>query len=502
MDNAQADSAIWRDDDYGIKVTDPRLVGRHNSVVAYVQILHKNGTGIEVVLPGEVLITNSSRVEEFLVDVPNGLELKADLLRIAGDERNRLIEKKASKKKDEPSRREQDVRGPGEEWMDALHYDARGRSVSEDVHNITLALEYHQKWQGRFSFDSFLNQILIDGEQSLSDAGLANIIRWFGATDPFQFSGNYEKRYQRGIYSTAIQNTFDSLYDWITSLEWDGTPRLLTWMPRMCGSPDTPLSAWIGKMTIMEMTARALTPGCMARQVPVWEGPENKGKTRTIKALGDPWAITFDMSMDTKEAHMAVQGVWVGELAELDTLRKTSESRLKSFISQTDDTFIPKYSNNRAAYPRRAVFIGTTNDDDYLPPKGTSTRWYPIRTEWFNHQMVRQERNQLFAEAVAIFKANPDIDWWEEPASLKKEIAASRKARRAFNPYEAKLKEWLEGEETTTWPKIADGLLQLDMKDWKDKSLQAQITDALKALGWRKNHTETVNEWLAPIDEA
>ena len=198
-------------------------------------------------------------------------------------------------------------------------------------------------------------------------------------------------------------------------------------------------------MTIMQMVARALTPGCMARQVPIWEGPENKGKTRMINLLGKPWSITFDMSLDSKEAHMLVQGVWLAEIAELNALRVTkTETRIKSFISEVKDSFIPKYSNNRVSLPRRCCFIGTTNDDDYLPSLTGNTRWYPIRTEWFDHERMEQERDQLFAEAASAFRTNPDVAWWEEPQGLQAEVKASRESRRPFNAYEDELKVWLD----------------------------------------------------------
>ena len=68
------------------------------------------------------------------------------------------------------------------------------------------------------------------------------------------------------------------------------------------------------------MVARALSPGCTARYVVILEGDESIGKSKLVLDLGAPWSQVFDHTMDSKEAHIAVQGCWVAELAELDSL--------------------------------------------------------------------------------------------------------------------------------------------------------------------------------------
>jgi hypothetical protein len=46
---------------------------------------------------------------------------------------------------------------------------------------------------------------------------------------------------------------------------------------------------------------------------------------------------------------------------------------------------------------------------------------------------------------------------------------------------------WPFKRNQTSWQEIARYFLKLDTPEkWKDKSLQGQIADALKALGWRK----------------
>lgn len=385
-----------------------------------------------------------------------------------------------------------------------LQVDSKGRP-KETFFNMSMILQRHDEWTGRLSFDEFRNTMLLDNVV-VTDTTEHRIAEWMGKT--YGFGGNHARVITRAIHAASTTQTFDSLQTWISKLPvWDGNSRIHSWMVECCGAEDTPLTHWISYVTIMQMVARAKTPGCMARFVPVFEGPENRGKTRCIKLLGDPWSMTFDMSMDNKEAHMAMAGCWVAELAELDTLRKTTETRLKSFISQQDDTYLPKYSNNRVSHPRRTVFFGTTNESNYLPSEQGNTRWLPIGTEWFDLERIESEREQLFAEAIAMFEAIPDIKWWEEPEEIKDTITEARDDRRIINVYEDPLMRWLDGRSESggprdhvTWSEIADEFLGLDKKEWKDKSLQWQITQALKAHGWKPRRTYIESVDMSSID--
>jgi hypothetical protein len=388
-----------------------------------------------------------------------------------------------------------------------LQIDTRGKA-KETFYNMSMILQYHPAWRDKLRFDSFLNISLLE-DSPVTDVTEMRIAEWMG--EQYGFGGNNPKTLTRAVHAASSVCTYDSLQEWVYALPgWDGNHRLKTWMVKCCGSPDEVTTAWIGYVTIMQMIARAQTPGCMARLVPVWEGPENKGKTSAIMILGEPWAMTFDMSMDSKEAHMAIQGCWVAELSELDALRKTTETRLKSFISQVKDSYVPKYANYRVDHPRRTVFFGTTNEDSYFQGETGNTRWLPIRTESFDLNKLRACRDQLFAEAIAIFNATPDIEWWEEPPIVREAIAAARDQRRILNVYEDDLKDWLDGKpisrkkkydyegrlideptpekyDEVTWPDIAERYFQFESREkWGNKVVQAQVGSALQALGWRR----------------
>jgi putative DNA primase/helicase len=240
----------------------------------------------------------------------------------------------------------------------------------------------------------------------------------------------------------------------------------------------------------------------------VLEGDEQIGKTEFVLALGGEWAGNLEMTMDSKEAHMSIAGRWVIELSELGSLRRSSLERIKQFISARHDSYVPKYSNNRVDIPRRCVFVGTTNDQDYLVGDSENTRFLPVETHLFNHDKVRKEREQALAEALLWWKANHN-SWWFPPEDIQIVWQEKREERRELNPYEEQLSIWLNrdeqcAQEHITWPYIAKHFLELDNERMGNKLIQSQVTSALKRLGWarapqkREPGGERVYPWVRP----
>jgi predicted P-loop ATPase len=246
----------------------------------------------------------------------------------------------------------------------------------------------------------------------------------------------------------------------------------------------------ISRLLPVSMVARVDKPGCQCRSVVILEGPEDQGKSKLVEALaGRAWYRAISFSLESKESHMILQGVWVAELAELASLSKTEDARLKSFITLQSDDYVPKFANAPVSRPRRTVFVGTVNpegDGTYLRGQTGNTRFLPIPVTAIDLDGFLAIRPQLFAEALAYYKAHPD-DWWRLSSDGQAQAQDERGARRQRSVYEDSLGEWLAGRLTTTWEEIAQSYLQLEAKErWKDKGLQMEIAKALRALGWRK----------------
>jgi putative DNA primase/helicase len=154
----------------------------------------------------------------------------------------------------------------------------------------------------------------------------------------------------------------------------------------------------------------------------------------------------------------------------------------------TQDDYIPKYSNTRVTYPRRTVFVGTTNEQHYLKGLSGNTRFLPIPTQTILVDLFEARRDQLFAEALVYYSDHLQ-DWWRMPGDVKDEAIDMREERRHVNEYEDKLRDWLAHEKAgrtqISWEEIATEVLRISTPEgWKDHRLLMLVRQAMSTLGW------------------
>ena len=83
---------------------------------------------------------------------------------------------------------------------------------------------------------------------------------------------------------------------------------------------------------------------------------------------------------------------------------------VKAYITSQKDSYRPPYQKNVQTIPRRRVFIGTTNNPQFLTDKTGNRRFYPVKcgsdgyTLLDNEKIVREYIRQAWAEAVQLYK--------------------------------------------------------------------------------------------------
>ena len=369
-------------------------------------------------------------------------------------------------------------------WREQLLTKKNGEPLCNLV-NIGLILANHPAWQGVFWFDVVRGQPRVK-DKPLTDQALTEIGQWLGLHE--RMSVSHLRPLEHCILAECHNNERDLLQHWLNNLpRWDGQPRLTVWLGDVAEVEQTAYGMAVSRLLVLSMVARALHPGCLYRYVVILEGPEESGKSSLVRTLAGEWYVELSMGLESKDAHMMLQGAWLAEMAELDSLTRTEETRLKSFITMQEDSWIPKYSNLRHTQPRRTIFIGTTNDESYLKGQTGNTRFLPLKTGHIRPDLLAAMREQLFAEALHEYHASPET-WWCLPDDVQAEAREARELRRVTSVYEESLEGFLRiwPGNTITWPEIAEQFLHLDTAAWKDRSLQMQIMAAVKALGWKK----------------
>ena len=206
---------------------------------------------------------------------------------------------------------------------------------------------------------------------------------------------------------------FDPLCDSLRSLSWDGTPRVDSWLTQYLGAQDSSYVRLVGRWWLISAVARAFRPGCQVHHALILEGSQGAGKSTVVQLLaGEDFYLEDVGDVGSIEAAKQLQGMWLVELAELDALRRAEQTTIKRFVSQRTDRYRPSYGRRAQTFARRCVFVGTTNRTDYLRDATGGRRFWPVRCGDIKLDAVAADRDQLLAEAVALFDAGHA--WWPQ----------------------------------------------------------------------------------------
>jgi len=282
--------------------------------------------------------------------------------------------------------------------------------------NVEIILENHPAFKGLLKWDEwaraprYFGNALNTAKCTKTDSMMTEIEYFLQRNEGVKLS---TLGIRQAIIHVALANKYDPLKEHLLSLTWDGIDRYSSFLAKRCGAIDrTGVPGFlelVGTRALLARIARALSPGCQNDAVLVLEGDEGIGKTSLVRALAGEWGSESCLSFADKDLKLLAASKWVIELAELSSLKKSEVELMKSFISTKVDTFRPLYHTDMGDFPRRCVFIGTTNDDEYLE-RGLNRRFWPVRCERIDVDAVHAEIHQINAEGVWRFINNQK--WW------------------------------------------------------------------------------------------
>src|ERR1019366_3617763 len=97
------------------------------------------------------------------------------------------------------------------------------------------------------------------------------------------------------------------------------------------------------------------------------EGTQGTRKSSALRIIGGDHFAELTASPNSKDFEQQLQGVWLGEFAELNALRRTEDiARVKQFVTNRVDHFRMPYGRVVSDFPRRTVVCGSTNEECWL----------------------------------------------------------------------------------------------------------------------------------------
>ena len=383
---------------------------------------------------------------------------------------------------------------PVTDWRVQLLYDKKNELNARDCGNMRLFMTYHDDMIGVFKKDLFAEQIIVTNApwspsrtpRILQDDDIDHAREWL------QRHGLKPSGAEAGaaIRLAAAANAFDPICDYLDGLTWDQKPRLDAMLTYYFGAIPTNLTPIVSAKFMISAVARAMRPGCKVDTMLILEGPQGAKKSSGIAALfGEEFTrLSTNLFDSTKLAVETMTGAWCVEVAEMAALLKqaSANEKIKAIISTQVDTVRLSYARVTGQYKRRSILIGTINpgDNGYLSDMTGNRRYWPVTVENVSLEAINRDRDQLWAEAVARYKANEP--WWLDDDEMI--FTAQREAaeRVETHPWE----ECLLGNQDFTaneWVTVSNAFEALGILP-KDRTPFAQKTVAacLRRLGYTR----------------
>lgn len=318
--------------------------------------------------------------------------------------------------------------------------------------NITRILTLDPRWRDALWFDDFLATVMADG-RPVTDAIQTEISLWLAETYQIHVP---TVKVGEAVDNVARKKRRHVVREWLRSLQWDGERRLHKLLSGYLGAQHMDLTAAIGTRWMLSAVARVAEPGtgwqgrggpgCKVDAMLVLVGAQGCGKSTALSILGGDWFRDSDLRIgDGSDQYLQLRGAWIYEAAEVDGWNKRQQAEIKAFLSSAEDYYRAPYGKHPEPHPRQVVFGGTTNKMDFLADPTGSRRFLPVRVGEIDVAALRRDRDQLWAEAVALYDAGEP---WHLDAREADLLSLSAEMHRQVDAWEEAILKYV----AQNWP--------------------------------------------------
>ena len=364
-------------------------------------------------------------------------------------------------------------------------------ALASNVGNVLLALQQEPEFAGAFGYDEMQRcEVLVRPlfgndpnfvPRPVTDADVTAVqahLQWFG----FRRLG--KSATHEAIDKHARENAFHPVRNYLNALQWDGTPRLATWLADYFGADQTDYSEGIGTMFLIGMVARIFQPGCKFDYLLILEGPQGSFKSTACSILAGRYFSDHLPDITSKEAFLHLRGRWLIEVAELRAYSRAAVDHFKEFLVRDVERYRPPWGRKEVHEPRQTCFIGTTNKSAYLRDETGNRRFWPIQTRNIDVDGLRADRDQLFAEATKLYRDG--APWWPDRAFEMRCAAIEQEARFETDIWEEPVASYLKGKTRITLLQVAKGALDFETIDRLGTADARRIAGIMDHIGWEK----------------
>lgn len=326
-------------------------------------------------------------------------------------------------------------------------------------------------------------------------------------TDVYQIHWYLEKNYglkndrniNKAMNIVASENRYHPIRDYLEKLKWDGQPRIDNLLPRYLGADCDDYTKEIMRLLMLAAIHRVYEPGCKFEIMVCLVGGQGAGKSTFFRflAINDEWFSDDLKRMDDDNVYRKMQGHWIIEMSEMmATVNAKSIEDIKSFISRQKETYKIPYETHPEDRPRQCVFVGTSNNMDFLPLDRTGNRRFApvlVHPEWVEKHILEDEKEsreyirQAWAEAMELYR-----NGFHELKLSGKTEEYLKEMQKDFMPEDAKvgiIQNWLDelAEDYVCSIMIYKEAFSHEYdtpKDWELKEINNVMNHSI--VGWEK----------------
>lgn len=289
---------------------------------------------------------------------------------------------------------------------------------------------------------------------------------------------------RQALLQVAATNRYHPVRDYLNGLHWDGRERI-RYLADLLGADRSEINQAILRRWMVSAVARPMNPGCKVDTMLVLVGDQGIFKSTFFHELASPWFVDTAIDVHIKDAFGILSKAWILEWAELETIHRARDAAaVKSFITSATDTFRRPYGHFDIETPRTGVIVGTTNNEHFLSDETGARRFWPVRVTGVDVAAVQEQRDQLWAEAVSLYRAREQ--WWLTEPELAP-LGETHDRHAVMDAWEPIILRWATDRVVpfTTGDILGDAL---DKKrgEWT-RGDEMRVAAVLRRDGWRCN---------------
>lgn len=263
----------------------------------------------------------------------------------------------------------------------------------------------------------------------------------------------------KGYFAICFQmaqglNSFDPIKVYLEKHKWDGKPRVDRLFIDYLGAEDCEYVRTVARSFLVAAVARVYEPGVKFDYMTVLVGPQGSCKSLLTERLGMQWHSATIGDLSKKEAAENLSGKWIMEIGELAAIMNRDPNIVKNFLTRNSDDFRRAYAKNAGRYPRRVVFVGTTNQADFITDLTGGRRFLPVDINKakatlppdVQGNLTPADVAQIWAEAKVIYdegkkKGMRPMDYVQP---ILAEAQERQNAHSQISPWESMITEYLD----------------------------------------------------------